>query len=490
MFQAKASMTGVLATISLLVGIFSPTEEFTDAEALVGFASGENVTVQAEQSNKGLLALLMVCTVGAAAWTLTGNDEEDAAPARPAQPVSPPVEVASIELANTPESAQTAQALKRYVTIGAKNLMMVATGGSGKGLSLANMCRWRAEVDPSFVALWCDPKNDPDETGYFAHPAIRAFRFSGGKLTGPEIVEQVEKMLKQYRQLIESLPAKTPVWLILDEWTFILGKLKKHDSDLLDRVVDLLSSTISMLDAENKHIVLVGQSPLLKDMLPGEGGLAANLNTLCLFKRDDSAAKMIVKAGQAKVIPGNLANQEKLYVACDASPRDRAMFFDGQLWPTPELHNYGNYDRDERSHLGKAEVTVINYAEQPLARLTEPRDYDPTAVQPSRATADALNDIYARSPSAAKPLHPKVRHFADVVARYWEKNPDDDQVPLGRIIQFDRKLKAAASTEGRELIEKVMHHAAALNLIQIENNGGNWHILKLSCLDDFGDSGF
>lgn len=75
MFQVKATITGCIGAISLVVALFSPAREVTSADSLVGFAGGENVVVRTEQSNKGLLALLLVATVGAVAWTLTGNEE-------------------------------------------------------------------------------------------------------------------------------------------------------------------------------------------------------------------------------------------------------------------------------------------------------------------------------------------------------------------------------------------------------------------------------
>ena len=80
MFQTKATITGFIGAIALAVALFSPAKEVTSADALVGFASGEHVTIHTEQSNKGLLALLLLATVGSAAWTLTGNEEAVSAP--------------------------------------------------------------------------------------------------------------------------------------------------------------------------------------------------------------------------------------------------------------------------------------------------------------------------------------------------------------------------------------------------------------------------
>ena len=74
MFETKATITGFIGAITLAIALFSPAREVTSAESLVGFASGENVIVHTEQSNKGLLALLLLVSVGSAVWTLTGNE--------------------------------------------------------------------------------------------------------------------------------------------------------------------------------------------------------------------------------------------------------------------------------------------------------------------------------------------------------------------------------------------------------------------------------
>lgn len=103
MFQTKATITGVIGAIALVVALFSPTKEITSAESLVGFASGQNVQTQTVQTNKGAISLLFLAAIGSAAWTVTGNDEaEVAAPvvqyqqttqpvpeAEPAEPVIP-----------------------------------------------------------------------------------------------------------------------------------------------------------------------------------------------------------------------------------------------------------------------------------------------------------------------------------------------------------------------------------------------------------------
>ncbi|PZO13487.1 MAG: hypothetical protein DCF25_16050 [Leptolyngbya foveolarum] len=103
MFQTKATITGVIGAIALVVALFSPTKEITNADSLVGFASGQNVQTQTVQTNKGAISLLFLAAIGSAIWTVTGNDEAEAAApvvqyqqttqpvpeAEPAEPVIP-----------------------------------------------------------------------------------------------------------------------------------------------------------------------------------------------------------------------------------------------------------------------------------------------------------------------------------------------------------------------------------------------------------------
>lgn len=177
----------------------------------------------------------------------------------------------AIDVASAPasgaEATATLTALKAYVQQ-PKNLVVVASGGGGKGISLANLCRWRYEANSTFRAIWLDPKNDPDETGYMDHRAIEAIRFNADELPAQAVVGKVREMMNRFRELCAQLPPKTPVWLILDEWYFVLSVLQQHDTELLDEVIDVLRATVSLMDAKHKHIVLVGQSPKLDDLLP------------------------------------------------------------------------------------------------------------------------------------------------------------------------------------------------------------------------------
>jgi len=312
------------------------------------------------------------------------------------------VDVAAItsEAPGTDPSLETLAALKQYVQQ-PKNLLVVASGGAGKGITLANVCRMRYEADMTFVAIWCDPKNDPEESGLMKHTGIRAYRFSAASMTGEQIAEKMRGLIQYYRLLVESLPAKSPVWLILDEWWFVMSELKKSDPALLDEIIGMLRGIVSLLDAKHKHIVLVGQSPKLSDILPGCGGLASNMNTIGLFKRDDVGLKILEKAGQCGVVPQSIATRDSLYKVSEQSPRKRAIYFDGQLRPVPELLNFGNYDRDKRQTLNRGEVALRNYADDLPIDLAAPLgEYDPERLVPDDDAVAALNRAYGMSNDA------------------------------------------------------------------------------------------
>ena len=369
-------------------------------------------------------------------------------------------------------SAETLTALKAYVQQ-PKNIVMVASGGAGKGMTLANLCRFRHEANANFRAIWFDPKNDPDESGYMAHPCIKSIRFSAAKLPAEMVVQKVRDMMSAYRELCAKLPPKTPVWLILDEWYFVLSVLQQHDTDALSDVIGMLRATVSLLDAEHKHIVIVGQSPNLDDLLPGQGGLMANLNTLCLFKRDSSGIKLMEKAGQTGVMPRSLATAQKLYAAAALSPRNRAMFFGDRLWPAPELTNYGNYDRDHSKHLGKA-AAVVSEPVAPQA-IAQPREFNHADVVVSAGSRQQLAAAFAESNSVAS-VHPKVQRFAEVVAEFFASNPDKDSIGLGKIISGNAKLKKARADGHKAAIEKLVSDAVAAGLLKAEEGDQGWTI--------------
>ncbi|MEM9149365.1 MAG: hypothetical protein AAGB19_02785 [Cyanobacteria bacterium P01_F01_bin.3] len=372
------------------------------------------------------------------------------------------VDVHSNTSPNSELATEALAVLKQYVQQ-PRNLLVVATGGGGKGITLANLCRFRAEANPSFIAVWCDPKNDPDESGYFDHENIHPFRFSARNLDPDTIAQKLRDLLTYHRELCSKLPPKTPVWLVLDEWYLLLSILKKHAPEVLEEIMHVLRSTISLLDAEHKHVVLVGQSPKLDDVLPGEGGLSANLGTICLFKQND--LKMLEKSAACKIIPHSQATAHRLASAVAQSPRKRAIYFGARLWPTPELTNYSNYDRDRQQHLGKAIPTLKAATVAPRVPIVE---YIPDTIQSTSDTVGKLNRAYkATADKPAPQVHPKVERFAEVVTEYFEKHPDKTSVGLGSLISSHAKLKALRAEGKRDVIDRLANLAHQAGLITV-----------------------
>lgn len=205
----------------------------------------------------------------------------------------------------------------------------------------------------------------------------------------------------------------------------------------------------------------------------------ANLNTLCLFKRDSNGIKLMEKARQCGVMPREQATKQRLYEAAAQSPRNRAIYFDDRLWPAPELTNYGNYDRDNGKHLGKTSA-AIEPTPVPVA-IAQPRDFNPADIQPSEYARKAIATAYAESNdapplAATQTVHPKAQRFAEVVAEYFEVNPEKQSVGLGKVINNNARLSELRKAGKKDAIEKLMHLAAAAGLIQIEEVSGGWSI--------------
>ena len=247
--------------------------------------------------------------------------------------------------------------IKRYAAM-RQNLLVLSVGGGGKGILLSNLFRFRAESDPDFFAYWIDPKGESTESGYFDHTSIASHRFDGMKCNKDELSSHIQAAMETYSSIRSDMPPRTPNWLCFDEWTSINHRLK--NTNTLAIVHDYVASAVSLLDGQNSHLLLVGQSPKLSDIMADGGGLLANFSSIVLFKREDRSFKMFEKCQQCGTIPKSIGI-EKLYAACDQSPVNRAIYIDGQLLPMPRLANYSSYDRDTGKNLNSEE----SYGEMP-----------------------------------------------------------------------------------------------------------------------------
>ena len=260
--------------------------------------------------------------------------------------------------------------IKRYAAM-RQNLLVLSVGGGGKGILLSNLFRFRAESDPDFFAYWIDPKGESTESGYFDHTSIASHRFDGMKCNKDELSSHIQAAMETYSSIRSDMPPRTPNWLCFDEWTSINHRLK--NTNTLAIVHDYVASAVSLLDGQNSHLLLVGQSPKLSDIMADGGGLLANFSSIVLFKREDRSFKMFEKCQQCGTIPKSIGI-EKLYAACDQSPVNRAIYIDGQLLPMPRLANYSSYDRDTGKNLNSdspAGSTKLNPMQIPDCKVAK-----------------------------------------------------------------------------------------------------------------------
>ncbi|MEL7333587.1 MAG: hypothetical protein AAFN12_15175 [Cyanobacteria bacterium J06560_2] len=276
------------------------------------------------------------------------------------------------------------QAIRRQMAQ-PKSSVLIAVGGGGKGMYLANQVRVRAAADPRYIAFWIDPKGVDDESGYFAHPQIAAYRFCATECSPAEISTHIKNAMQHYRALCYSLPPKTPVQLIVDEWYFIQAQLKGGDEEAKAALLDIVSSLramVSLLDGAHKHITLVSQSPKVNDILQGGGGILTSLEKIVLLSNDGRGIDVLDKCAQCRVIPRSLNSPETLQSITSESPVNRAIYVAGELRPMPILENYSAYDRDNQQVLDISEASVINLAEVPLPDATT------VAISSKPASAD------------------------------------------------------------------------------------------------------
>ncbi|MEL6940295.1 MAG: hypothetical protein AAFO84_13995 [Cyanobacteria bacterium J06598_1] len=294
-----------------------------------------------------------------------------------------------------------------------KSSVIIAVGGGGKGMYLANQTRERAAADPRYIAFWIDPKGVEDEAGYFAHPQIAAYRFCAAECSPAEISTHLKNAMQHYRALCDSLPPKTPVQLIVDEWYYIQAQLTDGDEDAKTALQDILTSLramVSLLDGEHKHITLISQSPKVNDILRGGGGILTNLEKVVLLSNDGRGIDVLNKCAQCGVIPRSLNSPEALQAIAEQSPVNRAIYLSGQLRPMPVLKNYSAYDRDNQRVLVTDHIRVINLADVSLPDGTEPTvnsineladQVEPATAASSVATAEVGEETIAGKPLAA-----------------------------------------------------------------------------------------
>lgn len=320
MIQTKATITGCIGAISLAIALLSPTQEITSADSLVGFASGDNVQTQTVQTNKGLMGLMFLAALGSAAWTLIGNDDEEAAapvaqhqpPIRPMVAVTPAAVQASpppiagnnlndfwkqdVEFSTLAQQfdIQTRSRLLKAALVAHEGgwilrllywpvLLVIGRPGSAKSSFAAAMGITREVLNPAIAkTVVTDPNAHLKlESGIWqAH-----WDLQGSRDNWKEIGAAISDM---YRRFADSIAANN-VSSIYDEVTTYKGNVDDK------KLGGFLSQVTSKARACAEYITIVAHNDTLK-ALGGEAGeakLKDDMAQLNLGSKATSIGKMV-----------------------------------------------------------------------------------------------------------------------------------------------------------------------------------------------------
>ncbi len=290
--------------------------------------------------------------------------------------------------------------LKEFLLLNPMHLLIIAATGGGKGVFMSNMARFRAEADPRYLCFWIDPKNNPKETGYMNHPQIKAYRFNITQCSPIEVAEHMTRAITMFKELCSLAPSETPMQLFMDEWYLVQKVLEQGDKNsraALKVLYGTIFSAISVMDSDYKHIVLVSQSPKIDDVLPGGGGIATNLATIGLFKGDTNGFKVLEKCCQCHVIPQEFNDLMTLKRLCSRSLVGRAIFFNNDLWPSPQLTIYASQNRDARTSTDvDPNITIENLADLDDGSTVSGAGKNKGISDGPYRGADALNDVLSQ----------------------------------------------------------------------------------------------
>jgi hypothetical protein len=162
------------------------------------------------------------------------------------------------------------------------NYLIVGIPGSGKGIVVSNAVRSVRQHHPQKTILWIDPKDDPQESGYFAVEGLIARRADTTKMNAVEVALWLRSCIDEFENL------KGEKLLVLDELVMVASKLKPRKDDinwLKDYVVGLAAAG----DSRGRNGWFVAQNSHLDDLGIG-GGIASQLTPLALISDKNIAA--------------------------------------------------------------------------------------------------------------------------------------------------------------------------------------------------------
>lgn len=221
------------------------------------------------------------------------------------------------------------------------NTLIVGIPGAGKGIVVSNAVRSVREQHPQKTIMWVDPKNDPQESGYFAVDGVLARRASIRQMNSVEVFDWLRSCIEEF----EALPGEK--LLVLDEAVMIIAVLKTI-KDAMDWLKIYLVGLITTGDSQGQNCWIVAQSPYLDDLGIG-GGIASQMTRIALVSSKNVAALGALL--RTSFIP-NIAKvgDNVLQDLMNKSPVDRCYYHGGKnKWYSMErLENYSTIDRDTR----------------------------------------------------------------------------------------------------------------------------------------------
>lgn len=239
------------------------------------------------------------------------------------------------------------------------NKIFISTPGGGKGIIVSNLIRKLKSKYLDLKIFVIDPKNDPDESGYWDGVADKIARLSCERLEPDAVAEWLSECIEKY---YEFHKVHKQVLLIWDEGTITGSKVLKSKTP--DLIKDTIRSLSSAGDSAGRNIWVMAQSPFLKNL--GLDTEAASQLTASILIRKPG---IVSQWSRSPLVPKT--EQALLKKLIKESDCNRAIYYagTGEWYPMPKLQNFSNKDRDamkkpqSEALIEKIEATNLNLNE-------------------------------------------------------------------------------------------------------------------------------
>ena len=254
--------------------------------------------------------------------------------------------------------------LARVKNVVKRNMLFFVCGsrGSGKGMAVANLLRWKLEQYPNAIVVAFDPKKDEKEGGYWDHPQIIRHAVDLTYSKKEKWDEQLNDFIDTAHHYLSAADVVSGkhVFILIDE---VLSIKKKASKNVYADIEGLIATCVGMGSSKGQHIILVTQS-----FNAGDAGLSDELvQNMCLigtFREDefDRTAK-IVKTGRASAVD---FDRSAFLNLTRKSPVGRVMCLAGEFIPAPKLENYSSWDRDSNTVINQPVKAPMTAEQLPL----------------------------------------------------------------------------------------------------------------------------